>query len=72
MLDREWEDNEVEETFWFCQCVLEVWKRTEVLDLAEVLEVYWVVIVLEMWKSTRCSSYLKCSFKMKDCDMFLR
>ena len=49
-----------------------MWKRTEMLELAEVLEVYWVVIVLEMWKSVRCYSYLKCSFKMEDCDIFLR
>ena len=31
-----------------------MWKRTEMLELAEVLEVYWVVIVLELWKSMRC------------------
>jgi hypothetical protein len=31
-----------------------VWKPTENLELAEVLEVYWVVIVLEMLKAMRC------------------
>jgi len=48
MLGREWERTEVVKAYWFYQSVLEVWKRTEILELTEVLEVYWVVIVLEM------------------------
>jgi hypothetical protein len=53
-LGREWEHTAVVEAYCFCQNVLEVWKRTEVLELAEILEVYWVSMVLEMWKNMRC------------------